>query len=49
VVGGTLLVEEGRILPDIFPGRAVLGPGKAHVETAGEDTGTPGVAAGVRP
>jgi N-acyl-D-aspartate/D-glutamate deacylase len=45
VVGGTLLVEEGRIVPDVFPGRALLGQGKAHAGTAGERTGTPGVAA----
>jgi N-acyl-D-aspartate/D-glutamate deacylase len=29
VVGGTLLVDDGKILPDVFPGRAILGPGKA--------------------
>ncbi len=28
VVGGTLLVDEGKIVPDVFPGRALLGPGK---------------------
>ena len=28
VVGGTLLVDEGKIVPDVFPGRAILGPGK---------------------
>jgi len=28
VVGGTVLVNEGNIVPDIFPGRALLGPGK---------------------
>ena len=27
VVGGTLLVDEGKIVPDVFPGRAILGPG----------------------
>jgi N-acyl-D-aspartate/D-glutamate deacylase len=28
VVGGTLLVDQGKIVPDVFPGRALLGPGK---------------------
>ena len=28
VVGGTLLVDEGKIVPDVFPGRAILGPGR---------------------
>jgi N-acyl-D-aspartate/D-glutamate deacylase len=28
VVGGTLVVDEGKIVPDVFPGRAILGPGK---------------------
>jgi N-acyl-D-aspartate/D-glutamate deacylase len=31
VVGGTLLIDEGKIVPNIFPGRALLGPGKALV------------------
>jgi N-acyl-D-aspartate/D-glutamate deacylase len=26
VVGGTLVVDEGKIVPDVFPGRAILGP-----------------------
>jgi N-acyl-D-aspartate/D-glutamate deacylase len=29
VVGGTVLIDEGKIVPDIFPGRALLGGGKA--------------------
>jgi hypothetical protein len=29
VVGGTVLVDEGRIVPDVFPGRAILGTGKS--------------------
>src|SRR6202453_2694277 len=29
VVGGTIVVDEGKIVPDVFPGRALLGPGKA--------------------
>jgi N-acyl-D-aspartate/D-glutamate deacylase len=28
VVGGTIVVAEGKIVPDVFPGRALLGPGK---------------------
>jgi N-acyl-D-aspartate/D-glutamate deacylase len=28
VVGGTILVDEGKIVPDVFPGRAILGPGR---------------------
>ncbi len=28
VVGGTLLVDDGKIVPDVFPGRAILGPGR---------------------
>jgi N-acyl-D-aspartate/D-glutamate deacylase len=28
VVGGTVVVDEGKITPDVFPGRALLGPGK---------------------
>lgn len=29
VVGGTIVVDEGKIVPDVFPGCAMLGPGKA--------------------
>jgi len=28
VVGGTVVVDEGKIVPDVFPGQALLGPGK---------------------
>jgi len=28
VVGGTVVVDEGKIAPDVFPGCALLGPGK---------------------
>jgi N-acyl-D-aspartate/D-glutamate deacylase len=28
MVGGTVVVDEGKIVPDVFPGRALLGPGK---------------------
>jgi N-acyl-D-aspartate/D-glutamate deacylase len=29
VVGGRLVVDEGKIVPDVFPGQAILGPGKS--------------------
>ena len=29
IVAGTLLVDEGKLVPDVYPGRALLGPGKA--------------------
>ncbi len=28
VVGGTVLVDDGKIVPDVFPGRALVGPAK---------------------
>jgi N-acyl-D-aspartate/D-glutamate deacylase len=28
LVGGTTVVDDGKIVPDAFPGRALLGPGK---------------------
>jgi hypothetical protein len=28
VVGGTVVVDEGKIVPDVFQGRAILGPGR---------------------
>jgi len=28
VVAGTVLVDDGKIVPDVFPGRALVGPGK---------------------
>jgi N-acyl-D-aspartate/D-glutamate deacylase len=28
VVGGTVIVDDGKIMTDVFPGRALLGPGK---------------------
>lgn len=33
LVGGTVLIDEGKLVPDIFPGRALLGPGKANSGT----------------
>jgi Amidohydrolase family len=32
VVGGTLLVDDGKIVPDVFPGRAILGLGRVKVD-----------------
>jgi hypothetical protein len=29
LVGGRLLIDDGKMLPDIYPGKAVLGPGKS--------------------
>jgi len=29
IVAGTLLIDDSKIVPDIFPGRAIVGPGKA--------------------
>jgi N-acyl-D-aspartate/D-glutamate deacylase len=31
VVGGTLIVDQGNIVPDLFPGHPLLGPGKPRV------------------
>ena len=28
LVGGTPLIDEGKLMPDVFPGRALVGPGK---------------------
>jgi N-acyl-D-aspartate/D-glutamate deacylase len=33
VVGGSVVVDEGKIVPDVFPGRAILGPGKVGTGT----------------
>jgi len=30
LVGGTLLIDDAKLVPAVFPGRAVLGPGKSH-------------------
>ena len=30
LVGGTVLVNEGKLVPDLFPGRALRGPGKIN-------------------
>ena len=29
LVGGTIVIDEGKMVPDVFPGRALLGPGKS--------------------
>jgi N-acyl-D-aspartate/D-glutamate deacylase len=34
VVGGTLLVDEGKIVQDVFPGRALVGPGRIGSSTS---------------
>jgi N-acyl-D-aspartate/D-glutamate deacylase len=31
VVAGTVLIDEGKMLPDVFPGKAIVGPGKMQV------------------
>jgi len=28
IVGGTVLIEQGKLVPDTFPGKALLGPGR---------------------
>jgi len=28
IVGGTVVVEDGKIVPDVFAGRALVGPAK---------------------
>jgi N-acyl-D-aspartate/D-glutamate deacylase len=30
VVGGAVVIDQGKILPNVFPGRALLGPGKLN-------------------
>jgi N-acyl-D-aspartate/D-glutamate deacylase len=30
LVGGTVLIDDGKMVPDIYPGRAILGPGKGR-------------------
>ena len=29
LVGGTVLIDDGKMAPDVYPGRAIVGPGKA--------------------
>ncbi|MFY9905342.1 MAG: hypothetical protein WBX02_10165 [Terriglobales bacterium] len=28
IVGGTVLIDQGKLVPDTFPGKALLGPGR---------------------
>jgi N-acyl-D-aspartate/D-glutamate deacylase len=30
VVGGTVVVDDGKLVPDVFPGREILGPGRGR-------------------
>lgn len=32
LVGGTVLIDDGKMVPDVYPGRAILGPGKAGAQ-----------------
>jgi N-acyl-D-aspartate/D-glutamate deacylase len=32
VVGGTVLIDDAKLVPDVYPGRAILGPGKTAVK-----------------
>ncbi len=32
VVAGTVLVDDGKLVPEVFPGRALLGPGKRSAQ-----------------
>ncbi len=34
LVGGTPLIDEGKLVPSVFPGRALMGPGKAQASTS---------------
>jgi N-acyl-D-aspartate/D-glutamate deacylase len=34
LVGGTPLIDDGRLVPGVFPGRALMGPGKAKASTS---------------
>ncbi len=34
LVGGTPLIDEGKLVPDVFPGRALVGPGKRVTTTS---------------
>ncbi len=29
VVGGTMLIDDAKLVPDVYPGRAIMGPGKS--------------------
>jgi N-acyl-D-aspartate/D-glutamate deacylase len=32
LVGGTLLIDDGKMVPDVHPGRAILGPGRSGAD-----------------
>ena len=32
LVSGTLVIHDGKLVPDVYPGRAILGPGKSGAE-----------------
>jgi hypothetical protein len=32
MVGGTVLIDDGKMVADVYPGRAILGPGKQGTE-----------------
>jgi len=34
VVAGTLVIDDGKLVPNAYPGRAILGPGKGRPEKA---------------
>jgi len=33
LVGGTLVIDEGKLVADVYPGRAIMGPGKGSAES----------------
>jgi N-acyl-D-aspartate/D-glutamate deacylase len=39
IVGGTLLIDDGKMLPDVYPGQSILGSGKTRMSTAGARIG----------
>lgn len=41
VVGGIVVVDEGKIVPDVFPGRALRGPGGAQLHITGRGLSAP--------
>jgi N-acyl-D-aspartate/D-glutamate deacylase len=45
VVGGIMVVDQGKIVPDVFPGRALRGPGGAqlHITARGLSTPAPAI------
>jgi N-acyl-D-aspartate/D-glutamate deacylase len=43
LVGGTPLIDEGKLVPDVFPGRALLGPGKINAARGKNNCVGPGL------